>query len=116
MPAFQESASSSGGVPPWFQFAVADEAEELRMAAEERRAGVPSQVTEEQERAESRGQWCFEHPDGTYAPERPEHPDFARRRLVVVPWPPAEPAGPLSAAATAAVMGIGQREVPTGTK
>ena len=62
-------------------------------AAEEQRAQMPSQDTEEQDRGGSRGQWCFEQPDGTYSPERPKCIDYGQRRLVVVPWPPATTTG-----------------------
>ena len=48
-PMFRESTSSSSGSPPWLRYVEADEVEGLRTAAEERRAGAPSQVTEEQE-------------------------------------------------------------------
>ena len=51
-PMFRESTSSSSGSPPWLRYVEADEVEGLQTAAEERRAGAPSQVTEEQERAE----------------------------------------------------------------
>ena len=54
---------------------------------------MPSQDTEEQDRGGSRGQWCFEQPDGTYSPERPKCIDYGQRRLVVVPWPPATTTG-----------------------
>ena len=86
-------------LPPWLPYAEADEAERQQAIAEERQAR--SQVTGRQERAESRGQWCFQHPDGTLAPERPEHPDYAHRTLIVVPWPPEPTVGPLPMGAAA---------------